>query len=232
MAAVTLHTQPTETVASGYVNPPAPSRVFYQVGGGQNPEKMSVVAEILNRILTPLYGSQEKAIGQIAASVDRKCFLLYEETVAVGVLVFKTFLSNEFEKLGITDSIEIKSLFVDKPTQNSGRGLGGVLIDKVQEEVAKLNLRHKSLHVTVSETKKDSLSFFIVKDFQFIHRWPGKYQPGVIEYLLSCPVKIAQMEDKKWESWKQDLHSCLTINPTSTMLRLLRSSLTLYLGLT
>ena len=103
-------------------SPSQPSRVFHPVGG-QHLEKMNVVTEIFNRILVPLYGSQDKALQQIRESADRKCFLLYEDEIPAGVLVFKTVLTNEFAEFGIKNSIEIKSLFVDQSAKIPGEGL-------------------------------------------------------------------------------------------------------------
>lgn len=173
-----------------------PNRTFYQVGG-KHQEKMEVLTEIFHRILTPLYGSQDKAIKQIKESLDRKCFLLYEDQIPVGVLVFKTVLSNEFAEFGIKNSIEIKSLFVDQSAQNSGRGLGSTLVDKVKEEVAKLDVGHEGIHVTVSETKQESLLFFKKKGFEIVHEWKDRYIEGVTEYLLSCPAQITQIGQSK-----------------------------------
>lgn len=167
------------------------SRSFVEVSGKLNPEKMSVVSEIFRRILTPLYGSQDKAIRQIEESKDRRCFLLFEEEAAVGVLVFKTVLSNEFKGLGVEDSIEVKSLFVDNSGVNSGRGVGSDLVSKLKEEAEKLGLNHKGIHVTVSETKNDSLMFFQKKNFKIVYEWKGRYVAGTKEYLLSCPRNIA-----------------------------------------
>lgn len=168
-------------------------RIFYEIGG-RHLEKLEVLAEIFHRILTPLYGPQDKAIDQIRESKDRKCFLLYENNAPVGVLVFKTVLSNEFEEFNVSGSIEIKSLFVDQSNRNSGRGIGSALVDKVKAEALNLGLGHKSIHVTVSETKQESLMFFQKKGFQIAHEWRGRYIPGVTEYLLSCPSRIEDIE--------------------------------------
>ncbi len=62
-----------------HANAPELNRVFYRVGGVEYPEKMSVLTEIFNRILTPLYGSQDKALQQIRESRDRKCFLFQQK---------------------------------------------------------------------------------------------------------------------------------------------------------
>lgn len=164
-------------------------RVFYEVGSGL-PERMDVISRIFHRVLTPLYGSQEKALGQIERGEDRKSFLLYEREVPVGVLVFKKVLSDEFADLGVSKSVEVKSLFVDNSVQNSGKGLGSCLVDKLQEEVEKLHLGHQSIHVTVSETKQESFNFFQKKGFQVAHEWKDRYVKGVTEYLLKLPAQI------------------------------------------
>jgi WD40 repeat protein len=174
-----------------------PPRVFHEVSGAVSPEKMEVVAEIFNRILEPLYGPQAKAISQIEASSDRKCFLLYEGPVPRAVLVFKTVLSSEFAEFGVDDSIEVKSLFVDHSQQNSGRGLGSALVNKLKQEVEKLGLPHKGIHVTVSETKQESLMFFRKKGFEVVHTWDGRYIEGVKEHLLQLPRKIVSMEQAR-----------------------------------
>jgi WD40 repeat protein len=168
-----------------------PKREFFPVGG-KHLERMEVIAEIFNRILTPLYGSQEKAIGQIRESRDRSCFLLYEDDCPKGVLVFKTVLSDEYADVGVTKSVEVKSLFVDNSVHNSGKGLGSALVDKLKEEVEKLDLNHSGIHVTVSETKEESLMFFRKKGFSIAHAWQDRYIKGVTEYLLSCPARIAE----------------------------------------
>ncbi len=169
------------------------NRVFYQVGGAY-PEKMDVLTEIFNRILEPLYGPQQKAIEQIRQSKDRKCFLLYENDQPSGVLAFKSDVSDEFANLGVRRSIEIKSLFVDQSAQNSGRGLGSCLVDKLKSEVERLGIAYDGIHVTVSETKPESLMFFQKKGFSVSHAWKGRYQKGVTEYLLFCPRIIKSIE--------------------------------------
>lgn len=169
-------------------NPAALQYTFYQVT--QQGDKMNALQKIFKDILEPLYGSQEDALSKIALGKDRKCYLLYEQDHPVGVIAFKTVLSNEFVQLGVKESIEIKSLFVVDPENNSGKGLGSTLLNKVVEEADKLNVNHESLHVTVSETKGESLTFFKKKGFRIVHKWDGRYKQGVSEYLLSRSVKL------------------------------------------
>ena|SRR3990167_6070894 len=163
------------------------TRVFYPVGG-VHLEKFDALIEIFHGVLAPLYGSQDKAIDQIRESKDRRCWLLYEGPQPVGVLVFKTVLSDEFVSEGVAQSVEIKSLFVVDPLKNSGKGIGSELLEKLQREVDQLALGHLNIHVTVSETKQESLSFFCKKGFYIAHAWKDRYLPGVTEYLLACPA--------------------------------------------
>lgn len=165
------------------------NREFYRVGGADL-SRLGVLTDIFNRILTPLYGSQDKAIAQIKDSKDRAAFLLYENSHPMGVLVFKTELSQEYKDLGVSNSIEIKSLFIDHSVENSGRGLGSALIDKLFSEVKKLNLNASGVHVTVSEKKQESLTFFKKKGFEIKDGWKDRYEAGTVEYLLFCPAKL------------------------------------------
>lgn len=158
---------------------------------------MQVIAEIFHRILTPLYGNQSKAIGQIRESTDRKAYLLYDNKRPVGVLVYKTIPSEEFSEYGVNNSVEIKSLFVDHAIENSGRGLGSSLVDKLKEEVANLPCAPDGVHVTVSETKEESMIFFKKKGFEVKHAWKDRYIRGTTEYLLFCPTKIAEFNQNQ-----------------------------------
>jgi ribosomal protein S18 acetylase RimI-like enzyme len=155
-----------------------------------NLDRFALISEIFHRVLEPLYGPQAKALGQILESTDRKCFLLFENRIPSGVLVFKTELSDEFERHGVKKSIEIKSLFVDNSGKNSGRGLGSKLVERLTEEVNAMDLGEEGIHVTVSEKKPESLSFFQKKGFKITHEWKGRYADDVVEYLLFCPKKI------------------------------------------
>jgi GNAT superfamily N-acetyltransferase len=150
---------------------------------GQTPELMGVLREIFDKILFPLYGSQEKALGQISLAKDRLCYLLYEEESPIGVVAFKTVLSDEFRNFGIERSVEIKSLFATD--SSSRKGVGSALFQKVVDEVGRLHLNPDAFHVTVSDTIKVSLSFFRKMGFRVCHSWVGKYKADRIEHLLS-----------------------------------------------
>ena len=166
------------------------SPTFLRIGGGHNMEKMTDVERIFNEVLEPLYGPQTKAIFQIQESKDRNCFLLYEDqtfTNPVAVLCFKIDPTDEFAEFGVKKSVEIKSLFVYHPKDNSGKGYASRLVDKLKNELhGMLTAGYaQSIHVTVSEKVPESLVFFSKKkDFEVVHTWNGRYHQGVKEHLL------------------------------------------------
>ncbi len=162
--------------------------IFHPMAAGS--PCMDATKKIFERVLVPLYGPQEKALQQIARGEDRTGFLLYKDNNPLGVIVFKTVLSDEFREYGIKKSVEIKSLFVVDSDNNSGRGLGSALLNKVIEETQLRHLRPESFHVTVSNTKQDSLIFFLKKGFDIKHAWMGKYTPNIPEYLLVLPARV------------------------------------------
>lgn len=175
-------------------------RSFRQVRA--NSPEMEELRVIFEKILVPLYGPQEEALNKIALGLDRVCHLFYEAVSAVGVIAFKTILSDEFSEYNVKNSIEIKSLFVVDPEINSGKGFGSALLDKVTEEVHNLKVVYDSLHVTVSETKEDSLIFFKKKGFRIVHQWNGKYKENTTEYLLTrlADTTMAQNEKLRLEN--------------------------------
>jgi len=133
--------------------------------------------------IAPIYGPQEQALKKIEAGVDRKAYLMYEKGEAVGILVFKTLATDEFAHLGFPKSLEVKSLFVINSKNNSGRGHGSKLVDKIIE-VAKL-LNAESIHLTVSEQVPQSLAFFQKKKFNVIATTEKHHETGLVEYTLA-----------------------------------------------
>lgn len=141
------------------------------------------VKEYFHKVIEPLYGDQSQALLKIGAGKDRTCELLYDSSQSpVGMLVYKNSPVEEFACLGAGNALEIKTLFVMDATQNSGRGLGSQLLDRVVS-VAQV-LRCSCLVVTVSEEKKESLSFFLRKGFFVTHTMHGKFKKGLDEYVL------------------------------------------------
>jgi hypothetical protein len=66
------------------------------------------VKKYFNEVIKPLYGDQIYALKQIGKSIDRKCELFYENDEEVGMLVYKTLLTNEYAEMGIEKALEIK----------------------------------------------------------------------------------------------------------------------------
>jgi L-amino acid N-acyltransferase YncA len=139
--------------------------------------------KIFRQVLEPLYGDQTKALRQIHQNQDREGYLYLMDHEPVGILVYKTKGSNEFANLGVENSLEIKTLFVINSEKNSGKGIGSDLLKRVENK-AREEL-FPSVHVTVSETKKDSLHFFSKKGFQIVQTWDGKYVENTKEHLLN-----------------------------------------------
>ncbi len=137
-----------------------PTQRFYPVGG-KNYEKMDRISELFKKNVEPLYGSQVDALRKMSETVDRKCFLLSDDsTTNAGVLIFKTSLSNEFAEYGIKNSLEIPSFFVDHPDQKSRKELRSFLLDKLNDEAKLLELNQDGIHVAINEADEESLLFF------------------------------------------------------------------------
>jgi hypothetical protein len=157
---------------------------FLRVGGGDNLDLMKDVQKIFDEVLEPLYGSQKKALRQIEDSSDRILWILHHNLIPVGVLQYKTIPSNEFEMYGIRNSIEVKSLFVCNPTENSGKGYATQLLEKLKMELENLDLPFDSIHLTVSGNVQSSLYFFLKKGFSIKHTFIDRYHRGSVEHLL------------------------------------------------
>ncbi|PWU15671.1 MAG: hypothetical protein C5B45_01860 [Chlamydiae bacterium] len=155
-------------------------------------ERLKLLREVFKKTLEPLYGSQEAALGKIEKGKDRTCTLLLNGEQPVGVLVHKNALSDEFQAFGISNSLEIKSLFLVDPEKNSGNGIGSALLDKVIA-VAK-ELHAKSIHVTVSEKVQDSCGFFAKKKFKLVKTFDSRYQAGVKEHLFQLCLDAGKTE--------------------------------------
>ena len=150
------------------------------------PDRMEVVREVFKKSIEPLYGPQDDALDKISRSEGRKCRLLREENQYKGLVVYKTQLSDEFRTLGISQSVEIKTLLVINSEKNSGKGIGTKLLNKVIKFAQ--DLRAHAVHVTVSENRTDSLAFFKNKKFVIQKTFPDKYKKGVSEHLLKLAL--------------------------------------------
>ena len=166
---------------------PAIQPEFIRVHSQSSSGLFSVVRRVFETNLAPLYGNQDKALSQIVKGGDRKCELLMDGQKAVGLILYKRDPQNEFQRYGIVESLELKTLSVIDPKENSGKGYGSALVDRVIA-VARETFA-KGVHVTVSNNADGSLLFFQRKGFVHITKWNGIYIKGVDEHLLAIKFK-------------------------------------------
>lgn len=141
-----------------------------------NSELLNFVKNTLKTQIEPLYGDQSLALEKVINMNDRKCFILFTDNKPLGLLIFKENLSSEFSQYGVYDSLEIKTLVLNSPNENSGRGYGTVLLNKAIEYSCSKSL--KSIHVTICEERHDSCRFFEKKGFTRIIQLPRIYHGG------------------------------------------------------
>lgn len=104
------------------------SPYFISVSEGK---EWGLIKELFEKVLVPLYGDQTVPLEKIQNGKDRKCLLLCLEKGPAGVIVYKTALSEEYAEYTIEKSLEIKTLFVIDAKQNSGKGIGKQLLNKI-----------------------------------------------------------------------------------------------------
>lgn len=149
---------------------------------------MQIMAALFQQTIAPLYGDQTSALGKIFDAQDRLSYLLLDnEQNVLGVVIFKKDLSQEFENLGITNAIELKTLFVVNAEQNSGVGLGSQLLNQCLKFAS--TAKADNVIVTVSEEKPESLRFFERKGFKKIKLLEDKYKSGVTEFVLVTRIR-------------------------------------------
>lgn len=153
----------------------ASTEAFEKVTGTHDlfPEVQSLFKEVIE----PIYGNQEAALKRIADAEDRTCELLVETVDTVkkvsGLIVYKNDPTDEFKEYGADKALEIKTLFVVNAKENSGRGIGSKLLNRICEVA--ITPPFESIVVTVSETKQESLQFFKKKQFQQVAVLAGNH---------------------------------------------------------
>lgn len=158
-------------------------------------DQLRLLTDIFQRVIEPLYGPQRTAIEKMQRATDRTSWFLYERTSPVGVLVYKTQLSDEFATFGVTRSCEIKSLFLIDSTQTSGKGLGSMLLERVI--AAARILGASCLNVTVNDSKEDSVRFFKKKGFTVFKRETSRFRAGSTELFLCYQLPNEHKEETK-----------------------------------
>ncbi|MCE2982316.1 MAG: GNAT family N-acetyltransferase [Parachlamydia sp.] len=147
------------------------------------------IADQFYHVIAPLYGDQSDALRKISLAEDRVCELLVEKTTrqGLGILVYKIAPTNDFEIYGLPNALELKTLFVIDAKNNSGKGIGTKLLNRIFE-VAQ-SACFQSIAVTVSESKLESRFFFERKNFKEFAAFLGKYKEGETEFLYGYILK-------------------------------------------
>lgn len=145
---------------------------------GIAPSDAEFLEKIANEILKPIYGSQKKAMREWWTGSGFKHTFILEvkrgnDMERVGFLSLKDNPQKSYLKISTLVIVETKY-----------RGCGyGVYLLKKAEDFAKKN-GYSRIIVTVSEEKKEAISFFVRSGFFIIREILGKYRHGVKEVIL------------------------------------------------
>ncbi|NGX63833.1 MAG: hypothetical protein KR126chlam6_01249 [Candidatus Anoxychlamydiales bacterium] len=131
---------------------------FIQVNG--NSQYFPIIIKSFKERLEHLYGNQDKGIEKVKKSDDRICEVLFVNKSPVGLIVLKKELQNEY---GISNSLELKTLFLINPEKNSGQGYGTLLIKRILIKAKKL--KAQSIYCTCAQSNINSFLFIQKMDF-------------------------------------------------------------------
>ncbi|MCX6991379.1 MAG: GNAT family N-acetyltransferase [Chlamydiae bacterium] len=141
-----------------------------------------LVVRAFHERIAPIYGPQDAALDKIGRGSDRLCEMLYDNTTAKAIIVYKKAVND-------SRALELKTLLVLNPDADSGKGYGSTLISKVVE-VARARLADY-IEVTVSSKKPEALAFFRKKEFILDESKLDFYEEGETEYFLHRDVRAA-----------------------------------------
>jgi hypothetical protein len=137
--------------------------------------------------IAPLYGDQKSSLAKIYDGSDRICEL-FQDSVSkedLGLIVYKTTLSNDLADIGLYNTLEIKTLFVVNTKINSGRRIASTMLLRIAEYA--LSHSAQSIAVTVSSGKAESLAFFLCSGFKIKEIRENFYVYGLDEFFLFHP---------------------------------------------
>lgn len=146
------------------------------------------VCTFFNQEIAPLYGNQRQTLNKIFMGSDRTCEVLVstDGKEKLGIIVYKDILTNDFIDLGFTQAFEIKTLAVINSKKNSGRRIASHLLYRIGRKA--INLTAKSVYVTVSSAKPESLAFFLKYGFTIAKLSRNHYVEGLDEFFLFHPT--------------------------------------------
>lgn len=131
------------------------------------------------------YGDQTGALNKMEAGQDRTTYCLGEITDPLGVLVIKDVITKEAYAGGFSiEGVEIKTLTLFNPDENSGRGLASILIAQAFKHAKSVSAGDSHLFVTVASDKPESRTFFGKHGFEIAHEIPEAYREGNTEAVM------------------------------------------------
>lgn len=91
-------------------------------------EHFKLVKKIFINKLETKYGSQGFNLDRFKSGRNRRCEVLLKDDRPIGLIAYLTRLEDVH---GLSNSFEVKNLYVIKPKKNSGKGYGTLLLERV-----------------------------------------------------------------------------------------------------
>lgn len=130
-------------------------------------------------ILEPLYGDQTLALEKMRTAGDRNTEVLMENGVIKGLLVYKTTPNSDYRP----NLLEVKTFVLLSAAEDSRKGFGGKLLERVQELVHAYDMN--GVLLTLSDAAPVSAHHFFRKHgFVAFTRHEEKYVDGVGETVM------------------------------------------------
>lgn len=126
-----------------------------------HPSLFKIVQSAFKKMIGPIYGDQSKAVAKIKEGKDRTCEIMLKHGNPLGIIVYKNSLQNEY---GLTEALELKTLFIFNPDRNSGKGLGSSLFHRIDEVAREMGTR--LIYCTASSKVENSIKCAIKNGYQ------------------------------------------------------------------
>lgn len=143
----------------------------------KNCREFEEVRNTFDRLIRPWYGDQVSAIEKIGEAKDRLCEVLRDEGTPKGLIVYKKELQE--------GRLECKTFCLFYPDRDSGKGYGGLLLEKLIENAGRRGATDIILTVN---SRNEAKRFFTRSGFSVVGEDRDKYVPGQIECNLVYPM--------------------------------------------
>ena len=123
--------------------------------------------------------SDEKATDSVLDSDDWRCevFLATASSpaapVPLGFVVYKLKPTDEYSRLGLTNSVEIKALYLADPSKTRGKGYRSFMLSRVVNYAR--SIASSGVHTIVPDIKSDLSTFFLDKKFKDLGFLPSSH---------------------------------------------------------